>query len=292
MAAEAARASVVVAAFSGAAALEACLASLEPQRAGAEVLVVAPLDDGTRRLAARFEWARFLDAPAGSSVFERRALGVAAARGDVVALVEDHCTLVPGWLEALLGAQAAGHAVAGGPVENGLTARVWDWALYLVEYGAHLPPLPAGPAPILSGVNIAYTREALERCRATWAQAFYENEVHAALSGTGLHRAPQAVVTAHLRLAPRAAWAHLFAGGRRYGLHRRARVSALQRVLLPLLAPGVPALLLGRLLRTLAARRPALLGIALRGLPAVLSLLLAWSAGEALGYLPGREGRD
>jgi hypothetical protein len=144
-----------------------------------------------------------------------------------------------------------------------------------------------GPVPALSGVNVAYDRDALLGCRGVWQEAFYENEVHDALGAKGhaLHRSGAATVTSHLSLPLRAAAAHLFRGGRRYGRHRRARVSPALRLVLPVAALALPVLLTWRVLRAVAARRPERLGTTLRGLPHVVALNSAWSAGEALGYL-------
>jgi hypothetical protein len=180
-----------------------------------------------------------------------------------------------------------GRGIVGGPVENGRASRAYDWALYLCEYAAHMPPLADGPVRALSGVNVAYERRLLLDCRGVWQEAFYENEVHDALRAQGqdLHRSGTASVTSHLCLPLRAAAAHLYRGGRRYGRHRRARASAAMRAVLPIGALALPALLTWRVLRTVAARRPERLGMTARGLPGIVALNAAWSAGEARGYL-------
>lgn len=280
--------SVVVASFSGEAALRRCLESLEPQTAEAEVIVAAEVEAAAvARLQARFPRLVFVRAPRGTSVFRLRAMGLERARGRLVVLTEDHCTAAPGWLDALLARHREGHPVVGGPVENGLTKGPYDWALYLCEYAAHMPPLRDGPAPALSGVNVAYERELLAGCVGLWQDAFYENEVHDALQASGirLQRSGRAAVSTHLALPFREAAAHLFRGGRRFGRYRRGRSSPALRALLPVAALALPALLTWRVLRAVAARRPERLGAMARGLGYVVALNSAWAAGEALGYL-------
>ena len=82
--------SVVVASFSGEAVLRHCLESLEPQAAGAEVIVATDVEaSGISRLEARYPGFRFVRAPRGTSVFRLRALGIDQASGRLVALTED-----------------------------------------------------------------------------------------------------------------------------------------------------------------------------------------------------------
>jgi hypothetical protein len=283
--------SVVVASFSGEAALRRCLESLEPQAAEAEVIVATDAEKaGVARLQARFPRFRFLPAAAGTSVFRLRTMALEHASCRLVALTEDHCTVAPGWLDALRAQHRSGHAVVGGPIENGSLDSSYGFALYLCEYAAHMPPLGDGPAPALSGVNVAYERGLLLGCRGVWQEAFYENEVHDALraAGHGLHRSGAARVSSHLALPLREAAAHLFRGGRRFGRHRSRRSSPAVRALLPVAALAVPALLTWRVLRAAAARRPDRLGAAARSLGYIVALNTAWAAGEAVGYLRPR----
>jgi hypothetical protein len=280
--------SVVVASFSGEAVLRHCLESVEPQAAGVEVIVATDVEaSGIARLEARYPGFRFLRAPRGTSVFRLRALGIDQARGRLVVLTEDHCTAASGWLDALRASHGAGRAIVGGPVDNGRGSRAYDWAFFLCEYAAQMPPLGDGPARALSGVNVSYERDLLTGCRGVWREGFYENEVHDALRASGhrLHRSGRARVSSHLSPPFREAAAHLFRGGRRFGEYRRGRSPSAMRALLPVAALALPALLTWRALRAVAVRRPRQLGSAAKGLGYILALNSAWAAGEALGYL-------
>jgi Glycosyltransferase like family 2 len=279
------RLSVVVASFSGEASLRSCLDSLGTEHGGAEVIVSAALDpEAMDALARHYPGAQLVPAPAGTSVFALRARGLARATGDVAALVEDHCVAGPGWLRAL--ADVAGDAAfAGGAVESGPVSSLADWALYLVEYGALMPPVAGGEA--LLAVNAAYPRRALEACRPVWEGGFHDNEVHDALRARG-HRplvVAGATVRSHLRLTLDRAMAHLFQGGRRFGAYRRARSRARERGLRLLAAPLVPFVLLARLAGRVARRRPRALPRLAVALPWVVCLLAAWSAGELAGQV-------
>lgn len=279
---------IVVASWSGDASLERCLASLEAQRGDAEVLVATNRAPGT--LAQRHPHARFLQASADADVPRLRKIGAEAARGRLVALLEDHAAPVPRWAAALREAHGAGHGIIGGPVENGSRASALDWALYWVEYGAYMPPMPAGPVPRVSGLNVAYDRALLQDCREVWAEALLENEVNDALraKGHGLHLAPGAVVESFLPMSLAYGMRHLYEGGRHYARYRSCRVPATTRAFLALASPLVPAVLFARLARAVAARRPGRLLEVARSLPFLALLLGAWGWGEASGYAAGR----
>lgn len=284
--------SVVIASFSGVEALRRCLHSIVPQAQGAEVLVAtADADHSLGRLELEFPTVQFVRAAPGTSVFRLRSLALAATRGAIIVMTEDHCAASPGWLTAIADAFSEGHDVVGGPVENGLP-RPRDWALFFCEYLSLLPPLPEGPTTALLGVNVAYRRAALDRCHDTWRNDFHESEVHDALQRSGCtpHCIARARVTSHLQMPLGRGARHLYRCGRRFGYYRQSRSAPLQRAVWLAAAPIVPVVLLYRMVRTITQRQPALLQMLLRGLPHLLCLVSAWSAGEAMGYLLGIRG--
>jgi hypothetical protein len=179
-------------------------------------------------------------------------------------------------------------------VDNGNTARAYDWALYFVEYGLYMPPWSPGQASILSGINVAYDRTLLESCRSVWEENFRENEVHDVLQAAGytLYKVPQAGVKSHLEMSFSIAAAHLFSGGCHFGRYRKAQARGLARLFWPLVSPAVPLVLAVRTVRRIVRRQPRRLWKLLAGKLYFLALLLAWSAGEAAGYLGLGEDRE
>jgi hypothetical protein len=271
------RASVVVASFSGEDALRSCLDSLERQHGDAEVIVSAAAQpEALARLRSSHAWAEFVPAAPAATVFQLRARGLAHAQGKVAVLLEDHCRVDVGWLEALVGAVEREGGFAGGPVEPGGHPSLAEVALSLVEYGALMPPV--ADASAILAVNAAYDRRALESCAAVWADGFHDNEVHDALR-------PGATVRSHLRWTMPRALAHQFHGGIRFGAYRRRRWTAAHRVARILASPIVPAVMVARLAGRLARRRPRALPRFLLALPFVTALLASWCAGEVAGSL-------
>jgi hypothetical protein len=285
--------SVVIASFGSPERLRACLLSVLAQAAGKEVIVARGAEQcGLAALERDFPGVRFIEAGADASVFRLRAVGVAQARGRVVALLEDHCVVSSGWLDALQHAFAGGRAAVGGTVVAGAQTS-YGWALFCCEYLAFMPPLRSGPAETLSGVNAAYRRDALEAVRPAWEQEFRENEVHDALraQGRALYRESTAQVRTSLDTPLLAAMGHLYGGGRHFAAYRQRGATPLQRVAWTLLAPAVPVVLLGRILLQATASGRRHLVRTLLGLPFIVALVAAWSAGEGVGYLAALLGR-
>jgi hypothetical protein len=100
-----------------------------------------------------------------------------------------------------------------------------------------------------------------------------------------LHRVGEAWVKSHLVMPLPQGMSHLFGGAKHYGRYRKTHTPGMKKYLLPMGIPLVPAVLLWRIFRAVIARRPGRLGTILLGLPYILCLIGAWTAGEALGYL-------
>jgi glycosyltransferase involved in cell wall biosynthesis len=99
---------------------------------------------------------------AGTSYGQARAEAVRRARGDVVAFLEEHCRVAPGWLGALTARLDGGPWVAVGPrVVSGNPGSGFSDAMGLINYGAWTGPQTAREMDMLPGNNSAYRRQAL-----------------------------------------------------------------------------------------------------------------------------------
>ncbi|MEZ4218120.1 MAG: glycosyltransferase [Myxococcota bacterium] len=220
----------------------------------------------------------------------RRATGLAAARGALLALTEDHARPAPDWCARIADAHARlPHAAIGGAIDNA-SPQPLAWAVYFGDFGRYQSPLPEGPADYVSDVNVSYKRAPLEAVADAWRGAYHETAVHGALRARGevLWREPSIVVVqerGRLRLAPclreRFAWGRLYAGKRAH------EVGPARRLALALLSPLLPPLLLFRQVRTAWQRGRHRAAFA-RALPWLAVLLVAWSAGEVAGLWTGR----
>jgi hypothetical protein len=165
----------------------------------------------------------------------------------------------------------------------------FDWAFYYVDFFRYQAPLSAGIADSLSVCNVAYRRGDLESLTEPWRESFHETRIHMALSkqGARLWMEPRATVRAGRRVNRLDALRERYSFGRYYACRRIERPHQQARVWLALGSPLLPLLLLGRMARA-SARDDRNARRFLRSLPDVAALVLAWSFGEALGYLTAR----
>ena len=121
-----------------------CLEHLCPQAdaAGAEIILADGSGVGlSEEFVGENPCVRWMKIP-GAPVFDLRARAVAVARGEVIALTEDHCVVQPGWCERILAAHRR-HPSAlaiGGAVENGSTRLLIDKAKFFLTFGPFMPP--------------------------------------------------------------------------------------------------------------------------------------------------------
>jgi hypothetical protein len=281
--------SICVATTTGWPAIEPCLRSFldDGLRAGAEILVAndsggePPDDPGVKEAVT---WHSYDE----RSVFRLVELNLRSARGEIVALTEDHCTTRPGWVEAILRAhrEHPKAAAIGGAIENGTTGSRLEWASYLMTQSQHMAPLHNGPAPrIANEANVSFKRAALEEMeRHPLGFMTIRHLRLLAEAGAELVNDDRIIVDHHESLSPRATSTIHFDDGRTISGFRRRHMGKGDWARLAT-APVLPLYRLARVARTTLAKR--------RGPTLAASLAwIAWleychAAGEFVGYLLG-----
>lgn len=296
--------SVVVTVVDGARAVERCLQALAAQEDPPALDVVVPYDEtarGVGELAGRFPSVRFLplgpletarpvSTPAGQhELFDRRrAAGLAAVRGELVAILEDRGVPRVDWARTAVGLHALPYGVIGGAIQNGRD-RLLNWAVYFCDFSRYQLPFEPGVRSYVSDVNICYKRAAVDATRSLWADRYHETTVHWELARLGetLFLAPSMVVDQMREgLALPSLVRERFDWGRLFAYTRAREVSRSRRLTLAVLSPLLPAVLFVRHAMNQVHKRAAL-GSFLVASPLVFLLLLSWSAGEMVGYLTG-----
>jgi hypothetical protein len=282
--------SVVIPSVNGWSDLEGCLQALAAQSGGIaiEVLVADRIGEAVRApLRQRYPQVRLLEAPPGTSIPALRALAFGAARAAVVGVVEDHVIVPPAWAQQMLAAHRQGAEVVGGAVDNAARERFVDWAAFFCEYSHCLAP-SAGPVDWVTGNNVTYRRSVLERFQDLIGQERWENHLHDAMrqAGVVLESRPDIRVghkkhyTVSEYLYQRYLYARSYAGMRVAGAGRGRRlVWGLAGLVLP------PLLFCRTVVRILKTGRHY--GPLVRSLPLLGLFVLAWSAGEIVGYWRG-----
>ena len=282
---------VAIASFRARYLLEACLVSLLPQAQvlGAPIVVARDSSCGDiAELASAYPTVRFVSAAPQAGIPRLRALALGEAHGAWTALTEDHCVADPDWLARLL---AAGDEVqvVGGAMDNAQHQRLTDWGAFFSEYGFFATGGGKdAQCPLITGANVAYRRDVMDKVLELASQGEWENVIHAHLAagGSRLRFAPEARIRQNLRYAFQAFCRDRYEHGRDYA-RRRLQDEGRRRWLY---LPGALVLPPLQTLRVARATDPRNHGIFLRALPFTFAFLAAWSLGEAVGYWRGAAG--
>ena len=297
--------SILITVVSGKESLRRCLAALRPQFDPADMEIIVPYDQWSRDvgdLAADFPEVRFhfvgdlgraavdtLPARTHRLYDRRRAVGLALAKGRLVAMTEDHAVPAPDWCRQIVAAHAQPYAAIGGAIDNAVD-RPLNWALYYCDFGRFGRPLPNGEAAYVSDVNVAYKRSALEAIRDVWRDAYHETIVHWTLQSRGevVFLDSRLVVHEHRpAISPGQACRERIEWGRTFAETRVARYGAWRGLLYAAGTPALPVMLLMRVLRHMRRQRRTI-GQMAATLPLALYLLTGWTLGELIGYVAGR----
>ena len=297
--------SVIVTIVEGGGAVEQCLAALEAQVNPPDLEIIVPWDQSVpiaKDLMRRFPRCQFLamghvatEAPADHArgqheLFDRRrAVGLASAQGDVVAILEDRGIPTSDWAETVARLhRELPHAVIGGSVENGVD-RLANRAVYFCDFSRYQRPFEAGPAHWVTDVNVTYKRAALDSTRDLWKHRYHEPIVHNALAARGetLFLTPALVVFQHrTQTAPARLLSERLHWGRLFAYTRVKQANLGMRLLYLLATPIIPVIMFARIARQQAVKRH--LKSFLPVSPAVFLLLAVWATGEAVGYATAR----
>jgi hypothetical protein len=281
--------SVVVASVNGWEVLEPTLKALDaqPERAFMEVIVVDAVGGETReRLRAHQPPVEVIEA-VRLPIPKLRHLGVCRTKGKLVAILEDHGRVAPGWAASVLKAHEGPWAAVGGAVENGKRGLV-NWAVFFCEYTPYMKPVLEGEATDLPGNNIAYKRPHLMRHAKVLAQGKWESWINDNLRADGVRLASTNSVVVHHIKPFRFGYfvVQRFHFARSYAGMRRVDQSILTRLVYGFGSLALPALLMTRVTKTVLSKKRNL-GWFLASSPLVALFLTVGAVGEMVGYLFG-----
>lgn len=284
--------SVVIASLNGRPYIDACLKSLHEQSGGvtAEIIVADCVGASvTDFIRAEYPDVQVIAFQERKSVPQLRAVGMLAAKGDIIAITEDHCIPDENWFRSLIDAhQRFPELTIGGAVDNAATERPLDWAVYVCEYLNFASPVTAGFVHDLPGPNVSYKRAAIDLIRPMLNDGYWENFIHNHLESNGhpLRSEPSVRVWHKKHFTWGAFLSERFHYGRWFAGTRNSFVSPSRRMFYLIFSPLLPPLIVRRLMRR-AQLRPALMPQFRKSLPYILVFTVAWTLGEFVGYAAG-----
>ena len=220
---------------------------------------------------------------------ELRAHGIAAAQGEIIALIEDYARPDPHWSENIISEHKKDFAAIGGAIENEVD-RLLNWGVYFCDFGKYQNPVSEGETTFASDANISYKNTALMAVRSIWQDSYHETEVNWALRSLGekIALSPKIVIFQHRTdLEFWSAMKERYVWGRSYAATRIKDIGNSKRFLYLLLTPLLPIILIIRMTSNIF-RKGRNLNIFLKALPLTILLEISWSFGEFVGYLTGR----
>ncbi|MGI8928569.1 MAG: glycosyltransferase [Candidatus Limnocylindrales bacterium] len=262
----------------------------QAEAAGAEIVLVDGSGGPAPAPGELGPTTRWIEMP-GADISEMRVRAYRDALGQIVAMTEDHVLVAPGWVAAVLRAhqEHPEAAAIGGAVRNGTPHHLVDWASFYAGHAPFLAPLPPGPVPYLSGVNVSYKRSALLAALAPMGDRAIETLINDQIKAAGgILVADDRLVVRHFqsRGIRNTTRLHYYAGRHFEGTRRATQADATGRAVRAIALP------LPRAAKRLATalHRGEPLGRVARVIPALVLLASAQAAGELVGIFrgPGR----
>ena len=282
------RLSVVVPSVNGLGDLRGCLDALVREGAETPLEILVPERCGEHvRHVLRRDYPAVVVMPVSTetTIPAMRAAAFRVAHGEAVAVIEDHVLVPPGWARRLLHEIAQGAVVVGGSVSNAADDSLVDRAAFLCEYSHCLPPLPDGPATWLTGNNVAYRRDLLERYQDVAEAGHWENYLHDRLRHDGVELICRSDIQVahkkHYRFTEYLSQRYLYA--RSYAGARVAGASLPTRAVYGLASIALPPLILFRTVRRIFSKTGDT-GMLLRSAPLLTIFAFSWAWGEFVGY--------
>jgi len=163
--------------------LDLVLKALSDQVSPPNEVIVATRHQGTiiEQLRLKYPSVSLIECLHNDTIPTLRAAAIKNSKGEIVAVMEDHCLPCKNWIANILQSMTRDVVAVGGPVEQGAFQRWRDWAAFLTEYAFAIGPCEAGPVGGLAGNNVAYRRELcddlVQTLEAQRWESFYHIEV-------------------------------------------------------------------------------------------------------------------
>lgn len=285
--------SLIIAAWNGISHLTRCLSSLEDQlkNSAAEVIVISNYDTGILEEKSNLKIAMYINLPDKTTVPQLLACGIQQAQGAVIALTEDFCIFDSNWYKETEKIHNYSYAAVGGTIENTTDQNALDWAVFFYDYGKYMSPNIAGITDTVSGMNVLYKRDVIEKIQTSIEDGFFETFINAELKHKGyeIYMEPSIIIY-HNKKYNLKKTINQFYHQARYFAARRGGSSTLSKRLFFVPASLILPVLLPFRIVVRTIKKGSHLEKLLLALPYLTILMSVWSFGEFIGYLTGEGG--
>jgi glycosyltransferase involved in cell wall biosynthesis len=226
---------------------------------------------------------------------DARNIGIAVARGNIIAFTDADCRADLNWIEEIARAHESPDLAIGGAIGNDEPTNRVGWASYFCEFSQWMPGMQPRLLDDIAAANMSYKRDVFVRY-GNFIQGTYcsDTEFHWRM-GRENHRLRWAptILVAHRSIDR--FWSflrHEYHHGRSFaGVRVRSKkFSHLKRLFYVVISPLIPARLLMKAASAQMKSRIYLRQF-LTVLPLTLLGLVFWSFGELSGYLYGMEAK-
>jgi hypothetical protein len=213
--------------------------------------------------------------------------GIRAAQAEKVALTTAHCVPSNDWLERLLAYPLEGNQVAvGGAIENAQNDTRIGRVIYLLRYVRYTKSRLSGPAEDLAADNALYRKADILAHKDLLEIGFWEPSFHERFlaEGKSMKFDNELIVVHHNCYSAKQFVLQRYSHGVEFGIARAKAMSGAKRLMMIALSPLIPLVFTRKIIA--AARRDQRFDLGLnREMGWLLVFVLAWSAGETVGYI-------
>ncbi|CAN5186943.1 hypothetical protein BH09PSE3_BH09PSE3_00260 [soil metagenome] len=212
--------------------------------------------------------------------------GIREASGESIALTTANCVPATDWIGRLKSLDLNASVGIGGTIDNDPEATSANWAIFFLRYSAFAPPKKKADVAEIAADNAVYNRAAILDHNDLLIEGFWEPSFHRCFraAGQSLELDPAILVTHFGTSSPAEFIGHRYQHGRKYGADRASTQSLPTAILLFLASGLIPVVTLARIVRRIARHRRYIVPL-VRSFPWLIGFVLAWSFGEARGYL-------
>lgn len=213
--------------------------------------------------------------------------GIRAAKAEKVALTTAHCVPRTDWLDRLLAYPLDGIQVGvGGAIENANNDARIDRAIYLLRYARYTVARPSGLAEDLAADNALYRKADILAHEDLLKIGFWEPSFHERFlaEGKSLEFDNKLIVVHHNCYTAKQFVRQRYSHGIEFGAARAKAMTGAKRLMMITLSPLIPVVFTRKVMAY--ARQDKRFNLALkRDMGWLLVFILAWSAGETVGYI-------